>query len=101
MQWCSCAVAVESKVESMQDKNGTEWKPSVWSTSEGLEIEQERKEAETVFYLREWGIGDECGKVMKLVQWCEEFCDGDVWRSIRGEENVGDIMKADEFCNSW
>ena len=34
---------VESKVGSIQDKNGMEWKPLVWSTGGGLKIEERRK----------------------------------------------------------
>ena len=64
----SCTVAAESKVESIQDKNGTEWKPSVQSTGGGLEIEQEKKKTKMMFHLREWGIRDESGKVVKPVQ---------------------------------
>ena len=41
--WHSCAVAVESQRENIQDKNGTEWKPLVQSISGGLEMEELRK----------------------------------------------------------
>ena len=97
----SCAVAVESKVENIWDKNEMEWKPSVQSTGGGLGIEQEGKETEMVFHLREQGIGDECGKVTKPIWWGKEFHDGDMQRFVRGEENVGDVVKANKFHNDW
>ena len=53
-----------------------------------------------MFHLRKQGIGNECGKVVVPVQWSEEFHKGDVQRFIKKEENVGDIVKANEFCNT-
>ena len=51
------------------------------------------------FCLRERVIGDECGLVPKSVRQGKEFINGKVRRVVRGEENVGDIVKGHEFRN--
>ena len=54
----------------------------------------------TGFHLREQADGGESGKVLVSVRRGEEFVDGEIQLRVRREENVGDIMKADEFHNS-
>ena len=96
--WCCRADAEQlwnlkgKAYKTRMEQNGNQW-------SDQLVVEQKRKETEMVFCLREWGVGGERGKVMKLVQWCKEFCKGKVWGFIGREENVGDIVEANEFCN--
>ena len=51
------------------------------------------------FRLREQGIGDESGKVPVSVWRGEEFVNGEIQLRVRREENVGDVMETDKFCN--
>ena len=46
----------------------------------------------TEFCLREQGIGDKCGLVLKSVRRGKEFVDGEIWWVVRREENVGYIV---------
>ena len=52
------------------------------------------------FRLREQGVGDECGLVPKSVWRGKEFFDGEIRLSVRGKENVGDIVELHKFCNT-
>ena len=71
--WHSCAVTAESKRENIWDKNGTEWKPSVQSTSGGLEIEErERDQGRVLSKGMRWGWkkkGCETSPVMWGIPW--------------------------------
>ena len=51
------------------------------------------------FCLRERGVGDESGKVLVSVRRSEEFVNGEIQLRVRREENVGDVVETDEFCN--
>ena len=50
-----------------------------------------RIEKKVGFHLREQGIRNERGKVVKLVQRDEVFLEGHVWWFVGRKENVGDI----------
>ena len=54
----------------------------------------------TGFCLEERGVWDECGWVRVLVRQSEEFVNGEIGSSIRGEENVGYVVQGHEFRNN-
>ena len=106
MEWCCgviCRAAAESKRESIWD---IKWKPADRRTGGGAEWIRTRKakqgnssKSRTGFCLREWGIGDECGKVPVPVWRSEEFVNGEIQLGVRRKENVGDVVEGHEFHN--
>ena len=89
--------AAEQDVEQLQDlkreayrirmeTNGLkgQWKSETDQDQKG-ETRQHTKNG-MGFHLREWGIGDKCGKALVLVQGGEEFVNGEVWLDIRGRK---------------
>ena len=77
--------------------------PKDWWKSERIKTgkvkQDDATKNRTEFHLRDQGIGDECGLVPKSVWRGEEFFDGEIWLSVGGKENVGDIMELHEFHN--
>ena len=80
---CSeCGAAVESKEESIQDKNGNQRTKGPVEEQDGSETRKVKQRSASIlgagFRLRERGIGNECGKVPVLFWRGEEFIDGKI-----------------------
>ena len=98
-----CGAAVESKEESIRDENGNQRTEGLVEERDGSEMRKVKQERSSImgtgFHLREQGIGDESGKVPVLVWRSEEFVNGEIRLRVRRQENVGDVVKANEFHN--
>ena len=46
----------------------------------------------TELRLRERGVRDECGLILRPVRGSKEFVDREIWWVVRGKEDVGNIM---------
>ena len=98
-----CGAAAESKEENIQDRNGNQWTEGPVEERDGSETRKVKQRSASImgmeFRLRERGVGDESGKVPVSVWRSKEFVNGEIWLRVRREENVGDVVKANEFHN--
>ena len=98
-----CRAAAESKEENIRDRNGNQRTKGLVEERDGSETRKVKQRSASImgmeFCLRERGVGDESGKVLVSVQRSEEFVNGEIQLRVRREENVGDVMETDEFCN--
>ena len=98
-----CIATAESKEENIQDMK---WRLADRRTGGRAKRIGTRKVKQedvtrnrTEFRLRERGAWDECEQVLKLVWCCEEFVDGKIRCTVRGEEDVWYIVQGHEIRN--